>query len=1238
MLYFVAGLIFVSGASVAVYTVLWMGMLGPALGGSADAAAPVLAATMASLAVGGILAGRLVGRARRPLKVFGALQIAAGIVGALLPLAAPIAWGLYAGLVSSSDGAGIGSQVVKTIVALSLVLVPGGLLGAALPVLCRHEARSPVALSRITGLLGASSMAGAAAGLVLCVFCFIPSIGLAGSIALAAVVNIATGVAALLVESRRTPTGAPRVLDGADAEPGKVAVRVISSGPSDETQTDLEAVGGPGIDEERPTEAGLESVSDGDAASERTDDEVEAQQSATQTDAAVVDGDMVSGYSAAATVAAVSLGAFSVMLAATSFARVMGLSAGAVAESYCLAACAVLLAAALGGAISAVRSVRADDPVGALALVHLGMALGLFLLISGGAAAPLAFAHLAGAIAGDSKALYLSELGLAFAMVLVPSALFGASIPLALKAYSRAETHPARTAGDISFAVRVGLFAGALGAAAAMGPSLGLSGAMAVAGWVVMGCGVVSMLMSPERADGRYAAASLLLMVAGILAFSYRPEWNERVLGGGGALASPGGPARGELVFAGSGRSSSVSVERSQRGTVLRVDGGVEATDLEDLGAQIALAQLPLILHGSARDVLLLGMGSGITAGSVLRDEGVELTVVEPRPEVLMAARWFSKDSGIEFLAGEARGPGIDVVVSGERLFLEAAAPRYDVILCRKARPWSVGEGDMLTTESFKAVRRRLRPEGVFCLSLKVDRLTVEGFGRIVAAFVGTQYEAGFKHPSLWEAVPGSEYILVGQMPDVTGRSPAGLGLGLIGRRIRRGATAGELSRAGITDEIDLAGMLFAPGYALGEMSRGFAPNADDSPVTASAAGRSIRRQLVLRYNLNGLRSDPMQWCSGLPDDASARVALADRFARIRTSRELSVMARQFLALGDSARWLATMAQAESCDPANYSARLATDSERISASIRAFGKDGAAAGLEELEDLRPRNAAEARAVTMMKARMLAVRARSRMADGMKAAALDDSVRSVELAPRSWELLFERAQLLREAGSYRPAVEAAEAALSQSPGSPDIIAFKAECYRAAGDLENAAGILDEHSGAWPRNVPMLLARGRLAMDRGDTEGAAAEFEKAVVCSGGSADIRVLRGKALFELGDVARASVDFTGAVAFMPADAGLRLDLANSFYRLGVFKLRAGAKAAGAEDLARARMHCVAAIDLGLKGGQAEMLLAEIALTSGRTAEADIRYRKALELGVEAPEAFVKALEKMLPGGAPGGE
>src|ERR1043166_6935641 len=75
-----------SGATGLIYEVLWARMLGLVFGATTLAVSTVLAAFMGGLALGSALAGRFASRIRKPIAVYGLMEIGIAIYALLVPL------------------------------------------------------------------------------------------------------------------------------------------------------------------------------------------------------------------------------------------------------------------------------------------------------------------------------------------------------------------------------------------------------------------------------------------------------------------------------------------------------------------------------------------------------------------------------------------------------------------------------------------------------------------------------------------------------------------------------------------------------------------------------------------------------------------------------------------------------------------------------------------------------------------------------------------------------------------------------------------------------------------------------------------------------------------------------------------------------------------------------------------------------------------------------------------------
>ena len=151
-------------------------------------------------------------------------------------------------------------------------------------------------------------------------------------------------------------------------------------------------------------------------------------------------------------------------------------------------------------------------------------------------------------------------------------------------------------------------------------------------------------------------------------------------------------------------------IETASHGKVLVLDGAIQITEADEFVYQEMLAHVPLLAHGAARRVLIIGAGDGGVLRRVLQHRGVEQAVmVEIDGEVMRLSREHLPGIG----GGAWTDPRTQVIVGDGIAHVAGAAPgSYDVIIVDSTDP--VGVGEALFTEVFYAdCARVLSPAGL---------------------------------------------------------------------------------------------------------------------------------------------------------------------------------------------------------------------------------------------------------------------------------------------------------------------------------------------------------------------------------------------------------------------------------------------------------------------------------------------------------------------------------------------
>jgi len=198
----VLALFVASGAAGLIYQVVWSRELVLVFGNTTQAVATIVTAFMAGLGFGSLIGGRLAGTTRRPLRLYGLVELAVAAMAAFLPFIfsglAEVYRGVWPSLVER-PGQLAG---VRFALALAAVAPATFLMGMTLPLLTRYLVRTLDETGARLGELYAANTIGAMAGTLLGGFVLIEFLGLRLTSYLAVALNLAAGLGALLLSRR----------------------------------------------------------------------------------------------------------------------------------------------------------------------------------------------------------------------------------------------------------------------------------------------------------------------------------------------------------------------------------------------------------------------------------------------------------------------------------------------------------------------------------------------------------------------------------------------------------------------------------------------------------------------------------------------------------------------------------------------------------------------------------------------------------------------------------------------------------------------------------------------------------------------------------------------------------------------------------------------------------------------------------------------------------------------------
>jgi len=728
-----------SGAAGLVYEVAWTRLLGLEIGHGGAAAATVLGAYMGGMAAGALLAGRIARTwtPRRALRVYAGVEAVVALFAVIVPAGlAALRPGLA--VLYGDDGGGLPFAAARVAACLVLLGIPTAAMGSTFPLATRGFIRSAERAGSDAGALYAANTVGAALGALGAGFLLLPSFGFRATSAIAVLLNLAAASGAWWLSTRLA------LADAAAERPAPVGAGRPAAG-----KAAMNAAAG---------------TASKQAPSARRSTPLTRAPRMTSAPASVV----TPKPHAAALVLAIS--GMAALAAELAWMRVLALTTGPTTYAFSAMLATFIGGLALGASAAAAFSRRIRQPGLwlAAALAAAGVSIvGVAPLVN---RLPLDVIEAARA-AGSGGTFIARPLLAAIAWMLPMSFGFGAAFPLGLVLATGSSEGAPRTAAYIYAANTVGAVAGSLGTGFLLLSTIGLERTFdVIAGLASVGAAIAAVTVTGRR--GRLAAAAVAVVPLAVV--WARPAWDlDLILGGaykyGRYLAGvdPESALRaGTLLYHADGRTGVVSVRRTAGVLALAIDGKVDASNGGDMLTQKLLGHLPLLLHPAPRRAAVIGLGSGVTLGAVLRHPVDRVDALELSPEVVRASEYFRAESG-----DPLRDSRVRLVVGDGRTHLLLSRQTYDVIISEPSNPWMAGMSALFTREFFLAARDRLEAGGLMCQWAHTYDMADTDLRSIVATFASV-----FPGATLWLVGEGDVLLIGGRAPvvvraaDVTAR------------------------------------------------------------------------------------------------------------------------------------------------------------------------------------------------------------------------------------------------------------------------------------------------------------------------------------------------------------------------------------------------------------------------------------------------------------------------------------
>jgi spermidine synthase len=676
---------FLSGVAGLAYEVIWIRQLSLIFGTTSFAVSTVLASFMGGLALGSFLFGRLADRLKSPLRLYAWLELAIGIYCLLVPLLLRAATHVYVLTAGSFGGSFYMMSLVRFLLCALVLILPTTFMGATLPVLSRYVVRRMERLGEGFGGLYGINTLGAVVGCFAAGYLLIGWIGVSATTAVAVALNIVVAAIAFLLSRREgfsTPAPAPP-----PESPGRPKRRALS-------------------------------------------------------------------LAHAMILAGVGVSGFASLTYEVAWTRLLSLILGSSVYAFTAMLTTFLLGIALGSVIVSRLADRVRDPVAAFVVAQACVVVSVLSISPLFDRLPVLFLILFGKMGHSFVTFEMAQFLLCVLVMFLPTLFIGTTVPLAVKAFTGRIEEVGRSVGTVYASNTIGAILGSFFAGFALLPLVGTQKTIAVAAGLNLAVAVALFLLLPRPRRAARAAISAAAAVLFFVAVLQAHTWDRYMLNTG-FFDSPRYALHqvSEKGFRDFVRSydiryyeeetyANVAVSYESENLFLQINGRTEASTTADMSNQILVAQIPMLVHPDPREVLVVGLGSGITLGSVLTHPVDRAECVEISPAVVRAAAFFR-----EWHDDVTKNPKAEIILDDARNYLLASRRKYDIIVSEPSKPWISGVSNLFTREFYEICRKRLKPGGILCQWFHYYSMNPEDFRITLRTFLGV-----FPYAQIWNA------------------------------------------------------------------------------------------------------------------------------------------------------------------------------------------------------------------------------------------------------------------------------------------------------------------------------------------------------------------------------------------------------------------------------------------------------------------------------------------------------
>jgi len=663
-------LFFLSGLTALVYQIIWMRQLSLFFGSDIYATTITLGTFMAGLSLGSYISGLIGDNLKKPILIYGILEIFIASSAVLFPL---IIFGMDETFRIVYQNyffdQPLKYHLFRLLISIFTLLIPTIFMGATLPLLIRQFARKKIELGEKVGFFYSINTFGALTGTILAGFILIQIAGITYSTIIMVITNIVVGIIAIILSFNNFE-------------------KKENFFPKQSQKRNI-------LDEEKIHKFDPKYI---------------------------LFSTFFTGMAALALEVV--------------WTRILVKSFSGTTHSFSIMLACFLFGIFYGSKVISKKLSNNHYPILILFKLQLWLAATVALLAPLTYLAPNIFGNLIWTLTSlmDGNfaiASILAQFFVASLLILIPTTLLGASFPAAVKSYINNFDFRARGTGYIYAFNTFGAVIGSLIGGFVLLPIFGtrISLIIIAALFFFSALILIKLIRRIENYDSIikfHKFLPVLIFMASSIAISIMPD--KTIVNYNMQKNS-----KPNVIYHGDGVSHTIDIVKSDEGhIIMMVNGNIEAdTTYVQRRHFVLKAHLPLLLHGEANDVAIVGLGLGITLKSLLNNPLVKnLKLIELSPEMIEAHQLNPEISG-----NVLNNSKLEIVIDDARNYMNMSNHKFDVITADPIHPRITGVGYLYTKEYYEILKDKLNTNGIVLQWMPMYRISKKSFDVALKTF-----------------------------------------------------------------------------------------------------------------------------------------------------------------------------------------------------------------------------------------------------------------------------------------------------------------------------------------------------------------------------------------------------------------------------------------------------------------------------------------------------------------------